>query len=360
VSTSLESWSECWELVADLSLVRLFLYTQFYNRDTWDLLCETVGGTPTWANFVNDIPAMEDAIRKRQRTGAKIYFGGFQLVPPTVYFTDDRNRSKKMDNFAASLRLVVAMMRAGLPVKLLACKYAVDASYVLQTIPTLGGFLSLNILCYLNDTTHFKWMYRNFATCGPSSRYCMQRMFGREAINSVAMEEAGLLWLTEHQYRYYARLSLDPPHDTESGLRPGLRSLDVENALCWCHRYINAYERKGVPSFADDPLPMYAADADEAGAPAWCIEQRWADSSSRTSWDAARAEKEDRLGAIDGEDADVFEVEKVIARRGTAKAGSAAGMFRVRWKGWMPEEDTWESASQLKDGAEEVSRGRSR
>jgi hypothetical protein len=248
-------------------------------------------------------------------------------------------------------------MRASLPDQLKACKYAVDASYVLQTIPTLGGFLSLNILTYLNDTTNFQWVYRNFATCGPGSRSLMQRMFGKQAINSVAMEEAGLKWLTEKQWTYYARLGLDPSHEWETGLRPGMRALDIENALCWCHRYINAFSTKDVRSLNDLPLPSYdPAVETNTGPPAWCVEERWRTSSSRTVWDGEHAEIDDRLSAVD-DDEQVYEVEKVITRLGSGNPSQRKknDKFRVRWLGWTPEEDTWETQQTLADGAADVS-----
>ncbi len=48
----------------------------------------------------------------------------------------------------------------------------------------------------------------------------------------------------------------------------------------------------------------------------------------------------------------VYEVEKVVARKGGR--GDRDGLFRDRWKGYTPEEDTWERESGLKEGAEEV------
>lgn len=228
--------------------VRVFLYCQFYNADSWAVLCgAATGDVPSWKTFEKDLPAMEAALHDLSiKQKKKIYLGGFQLVPPTVYFDPalNRNRDKNIYNFAASLRLVMAMMECGHPAQLKRCRYAVDASNVLQTIPTLGGFLSLNILCFLNDTNNFTWLYRDFATCGPGSRNYLRRIFG-PCISNGEMEDAGLKWLTEQQFKYYARLGQDPLHEWENGLRPGMRVLDVENALCWAHRYVNAYQGEG-------------------------------------------------------------------------------------------------------------------
>lgn len=342
---------------------RVFLYCMFYKDPTWEALCRAAGGIPSWKNFEADLPVMEAALHQMSIVERqKLWYGGFQLVPPTIYFSRTyRNRGKDLANYAASLRLVMAIMKAGIPARLTQCTYAIDASYVLETVPTLGGFLSLNILCFLNDTTHFKWLYRDFATCGPGPRKFMQRMFGKHVvragagmthvINSVAMEEAGLRWLADNQWRYWARLGLEPPHEWEHGLRPGLRVLDVENALCWAHRYVNAYEVKRTRSLADEPAPIYDPEVTEnCGPPAWCVEERWLESTSRAPWDADHAEADDRVESIGD---NIYEIEKVVARLGNV--GDQDGRFRVRWTGWTPEWDTWERASSLREDAEEAS-----
>lgn len=323
----------------------------FYKEPTWEALCAAAGGIPSWKNYEADLPAMEAALHQMSIVeGQRLYYGGFQLVPPNVYFSENRNRDKTIVHYASSLRLVLAMMKAGIPARLAECTYAVDASYVLGTVPTLGGFLGLNILCFLNDTSNFTWLYRDFATCGPGSRKYLQRMFGKQCINSTAMEEAGLRWLCDNQWRYWARLGLDPPHPWQSGLRPGMRVLDIENALCWAHRYVNAYLDKGTRSLADLPPPSYDPEVTErCGPPAWCVEQRWLGSTSRTSWDADHSEVDDRVESLGD---DVYEIEKVVARLGSLD--DKDGRFRVRWTGWTPEHDTWERASSLREDAEEV------
>lgn len=251
-------------------------------------------------------------------------------------------------------------MESGLPQRLLDCKYAVDASHILQAFPTLGGFLSLNTLCSLNDSPHMKLYYRNFASCGPGSRQFMQRMFGKSAINSVAMEAAGLKWLYDHQWTYWARIGEDPPHAWAIGLRPGMRVLDFENALCWAHRYVNAYLSKGHRSLADLPPPEYDPETvSYSSMPAWCDEERHADDPNRAAFESDYEEEEEkrRQAALDREDEDVpdecYEVEKIVTRKGHRT--DKDGLYRVRWKGYPPEDDTWERASALGEGAKEVS-----
>lgn len=134
-------------------------------------------------------------------------------------------------------------------------------------------------------------------------------------------------------------------------LTAGMRVLDVENALCWTHRYVNAYQDKRTRSLADIPAPSYDPEITEkCGPPAWCVEEKWLGSTSRMAWDADHREEEDRVESLgDG----VYEIEKVVARLGSLDDND--GRFRVRWTGWTPEHDTWERASSLREDAEEVS-----
>lgn len=210
------------------------------------------------------------------------------------------------------------------------------------------------MLTSLQGSPHLRFYYRNFATCGPGSRAFLQRMFGRSAINSVPMEQAGLKWLYDNQWTYWARIGETPPHAWSLGLRPGMRVLDLENALCWAHRYVNAYERKGYQSFADLPAPDFDA-ALTATMPAWCDEEKYADTANKIAFvgdydeELLKRKQEELRQADEGED--VYEVEKIVCRKG--QRTDKNGLFRVRWKGYPPEDDTWARASSL-DSAKEV------
>jgi hypothetical protein len=227
----------------------------------------------------------------------------------------------------------MTLMQCDLPRKLEECKYAVDASHILQTFPTLGGFSAQNIMIALNDSPTLSFQYRTFATCSPGSRSYLKRLY-------------------EAQWRYWARIGVDPPHawQVEKGMRPGMRVVDIENALCWCHRYVNACQRKGYRSMADIPAPTYdPAITETASMPAWCDEQSQINSSSRATF---MGDYEEESMKQQEEEEGVWEIEKVICRKG--QRNDKDGLFRVRWKGYPPEEDTWQRGSSLKEGAEEV------
>ncbi len=195
---------------------RIFLFCGFYEDSTWDEIVAGLGKTPTWKGF--DLKRYESILHQKSIIRReKIYYGGFQLVPPTVYFRSGGT----LPHYAATLRFVMSLMKSGMPAKVLECRYAVDASYILRTAPSNGAFLSLNMICYLNDSPQLRFFYRNFASCGPRSRSYLQRIFGKSVINSTPMEEAGLSWLYENQWRYWARLGVDPPHAWKIGLRRG-------------------------------------------------------------------------------------------------------------------------------------------
>ena len=328
-----------------LTPVRVFLYSGFYHDPTYQILQDGLGEIPSWKNF--DLEKYESILYERSIIQKEvIYTSAFQLVPPTIYY------GRNLPHFAATLRFIMTLMETGLPEKLLQCKYAVDASHILQTFPTLGGFLAQNILVSLNDSPTLSFQYRTFATCGPGSRSYLQRVFGKQVINHIAMEQAGLKWLYENQWRYWARLGVDPPHawDIEKGMRPGMRVLDIENGLCWCHRYVNAYQRKGYGSFADIPPPNYdPAITESASMPAWCDEESQLSSFNRTSF---IGDYEEESAKLQEEEEVVYEIEKIICRKGHRT--DRDGLFRVRWKGYPPEDDTWERGSTLKEGAEDV------
>lgn len=245
----------------------------------------------------------------------------------------------------------MSLMRMGLPSRLLSVSYASDASSLLQTVPTIGGFNAQNLVSSLNESPHLSFQYRNFASCGPGSRRFLQRIFGKTAINSPAMEEAGLRWLYVNQWRFWKGIEVDPPHAWELGLRPGMRVMDIENALCWCHRYVNDITKFGFGNLGQVPDPTrHAQGEEECGPPAWCDEESHVQSASRVAWEGDYGEVKQRVESLGDE---VYEVEKIVARKGDK--GLRNGLFRVRWKGWMPEDDTWERESELRNDAGEVS-----
>lgn len=342
------------------------------------------------------------------------------MVSPTFLFGGGGNKGKSpagegqfLPPYSGTLRLIKSMMEMGLPARLLECKYAVDASEYIQTIPTLGPFLSLCLLCFLQEAPTLKFYIRDFATCGPGSRGFLQRIFGEHVINNTAMEQAGLKWLYENQWRYWARLGEDPPHAHELGLRPGMRVLDIENALCWCHRYTN--DSVKYRSLADLPAPTFDKEVDEnAQPPAWCDEERNVASYSRPVYAGDYEEEKAKLGKLEKaelaelkisttvklaaktgakskgkekvkleifvedkfpaeydqevpsagvaaettpvptgstaeegeEEEEYWEIEKIVGRLGARTKKN--GKFRVRWKGYPPEDDTWEPEADIR------------
>jgi hypothetical protein len=282
----------------------------------------------------------------------KIYTSAFQLVPPTRHFGSSKQGN--IIHYAATLRFVQSLMEMGLPAKIASCQYAEDASEVIRTVPELGPFLSLNIICYLNQSPLFTMAYRNFATCGPGSRNFLKVIFGPDVIVDHATQQAGLKWLYENQWRYWYRICQDPPFAPALGCRPGMRVLDFENALCWCHRYVHEYLSNSYSSVADLAPPLWSEIVEgDVGMPAWCEEEKWARGNvSKPVLKGDYGEEALKQKSEDGEE-DVYEVEKVVCRFGGRTRKD--GVFRVRWKGWPPEEDTWEKQSMLMSGAQEVS-----
>jgi hypothetical protein len=85
--------------------------------------------------------------------------------------------------------------------------------------------------------------------------------------------------------------------------------------------------------------------------PAWCDEEPHTRHTSKATFRGDYEEEALKLQE-EQEGQGVYEVEKVVCRKGNRT--DKDGLFRVRWKGYPPEEDTWERASSLVDGAEEA------
>ncbi|CAO1626682.1 unnamed protein product [Parajaminaea phylloscopi] len=281
---------------------RVFLYCVFSNNDTYTRWERELGQVPSLANFnLARYTAILDPVVAK---GGRIYASSFQLVPPTSVFG-------AMSGHAASLRLVKLMLDVELGQRIAKCKYLVDASALVQAIPTLGGFLSLNLLCYLNDSEHVNLDCDVFASCGPGARATLRKIFG-SCINSVAMEEAALRWLEENQWDCWERIGEKPP--VCPGLpRPGMRVLDFENALCWHHKYMRAQRQAGVP-FAPVPPPIGTkADGPELIVIMGGGSDDPNDKLLPVKSEGARGDEGERAGAGEGEGANAGEDPHVAA-----------------------------------------------
>lgn len=156
-------------------------------------------------------------------------------------------------------------------------------------------------------------------------------------------------------------LATGPPTGTEGELSPerlidhcqlSIQTLDCENSLCWAHRYVNDFTRQGYKSLNDLPFPTFDPSADEATFPAWCDEQQNADTSSKAIFAGDYEEEAAKLEELVDIGEKVYEVEKIVSRKGNRTDKN--GLFRVRWKGYPPEDDTWEKETDLRDGSGEV------
>jgi hypothetical protein len=85
--------------------------------------------------------------------------------------------------------------------------------------------------------------------------------------------------------------------------------------------------------------------------PAWCDDIHQINSPNRASF-MGDYEEESQKQAEEEDGEGVYEIEKIICRKG--HRDDKNGLFRVRWKGYPPEDDTWEKATTLEEGAEEV------
>ncbi|KAK8847662.1 hypothetical protein IAR55_005521 [Kwoniella newhampshirensis] len=139
----------------------------------------------------------------------------------------------------------------------------------------------------------------------------------------------------------------------ELGLRAGMRVMDIGNALCWCYRYVSDIAKLGHNNLGQIPDPNNSPSDEEeedCGPPAWCDEESHSKGASRVAWEGDYAEVGQRFESLGD---DVYEVGKIVASKGGK--GDQDELFRVRGKGWMPKDDTWERGFELRKTACEVS-----
>ncbi|HEY0888660.1 MAG TPA: nucleotide kinase domain-containing protein [Nocardioides sp.] len=207
---------------------RTLLFKFFNKIETWELLNDELGQTPTWADF--DLDTYDKVLSRHFKTGRRLYSAAYVMAPPKL------GAERKHSNH---LRLLRDMMRADVPAALQAAESMSDAFDLLRAQPGIGDFLAFQYLIDLNYSSGLDFDEMDFVVAGPGARDGIRKCFGPAA---AGIESEVISYMAHHQGEHFERLGLK--FDGLHG-RP-LQLIDCQNLFC----EVDKYARVAHPAIA--------------------------------------------------------------------------------------------------------------
>jgi hypothetical protein len=200
--------------------VRVVLFKLFNKIETWQTLCDALGGTPSWATF--DVPALDDALTRARARGARVYSAAYIMPAAAQFGAGPKHRGH--------LRLVEWMVNAGIPERIAAATTMADAFGILRDVPSFGGFLAYQLVTDLNYSDMCMFDEMEFVQPGPGARDGIAKCF--ESLGDYSEADV-IRWVADTQQDQFAARGIS---FRDLWGRP-LQLIDCQNLFCEIDKY---------------------------------------------------------------------------------------------------------------------------
>lgn len=212
----------------DEVVFRTLLFKLFNKIETWELLVDGLGETPSWESF--DLDVYDQLLSRSFVAGTRIYSAAYVMAPPKL------GAERKHTNH---LRLLRNMMTGDMPNALAKSATMKHAFELLRAQPGIGDFLAFQYAIDLNYSAGLDFDEMDYVVAGPGAKDGIRKCFGASA---VGIESEIIAYMAETQNKHFQRLGLR--FDGLNG-RP-LQLIDCQNLFC----EVDKYSRVAHPNVA--------------------------------------------------------------------------------------------------------------